>query len=223
MKNTKNEVAIILIVLIAALIAFVVIYSMNKCSKTESIPEPAKIEETAAPERTPVILDAVTDINVETVEEGLRDMGFLITQEYFFTDAVSNSKSFQISNIKLGFTQSSYVGLYDGEVTAGIDFTRISVSKSGKELIVTLPQAEIKNIDIDPDSFRVVSEKSGVFTRISADDYNASLSELENTARERALEIGILEKANDNAKLIIENFIMAFDGADGYNLEINFE
>ena len=41
----------------------------------------------------------------------------------------------------------------------------------------------------------------------SAADFNSSLVELEASAREKALERGLLDKADENARRIIRNFI----------------
>ena len=65
-------------------------------------------------------------------------------------------------------------------------------------------------------------EKNKVFHRLSAEDYNASMIELEVTAKEKALSKGVLEKADTNAEAIIRNFIGCFEEASKYKIEVRF-
>ena len=158
------------------------------------------------------IIGEVEEISVDTLEEDIRDMGLLITQEYMFTDAVSQSRVKTLFSLTLGFTESSYLATYDGTVTAGIDFSKISVipDRQGKTVSIVMPKAAIQNVDIDPASFVLYSEKNGLGNPLSVSDFNGSLIELEEKARERAVERGILEQADENARQIIETFIGRF-------------
>ena len=124
--------------------------------------------------------------------------------------------------LELGITESSYLASYDGVVTAGIDFTKITVSKDSElhTVEVRLPKAEILNVDIDPESFELYSEKTGLGNPISAEDFNSSLVELENTASEKAIERGILDRADQNAKTVVKNFIAGLINPSEYTVRI---
>lgn len=225
MNKSSKALTIILILLIAALCVSLAIWALKGSPKSkEAIPTPVPVEVTPEPVVTPVVFNTKTEVSAETVEDGLRDMGFLITQEYYFTDLVSCSKSVTIKNTELlkNITESSFTGSYDGVITAGIDFGGIKVSKAGKMILVDVPKAVIKNVDIDPDSFSLYSEKTNLFTNIQAEDYNASMVELEASATEKAISKGVLEKANENAETIILNFIMCFEDLQEYTVDIRF-
>ncbi len=167
------------------------------------------------------IIGEEEQISVETIESGVRDMGLLITQEYYFTDAVSQSKVKTLFNIPLGFTESGYVATYDGVVTAGIDFTGVGIEIDVKTKTVTvrMPKASVRNVDIDPNSFLLYSEKNGLGNPLSISDYNGSMVELEDKARIRAVDRGLLEQADENARRIVENFIGGFLNLTKYSIE----
>jgi hypothetical protein len=78
---------------------------------------------------------------------------------------------------------------------------------AAKEIIVRLPAAEIRYLDIDPESFVLYSEKEGIGNKISMNDYNDSLIELEKNAEKKAIERGLLDRADENAEKVIANFI----------------
>jgi hypothetical protein len=122
------------------------------------------------------------------------------------------------------FTSSSnFIYSYDGVVTAGIDCSEISVEKDDENQIITItvPPAEIRYIDIDYDSFQMYSEKEGLWNSMSMEDYNDSLSEFEDLAKENAINKGVLEKADENAKTIIENFVTGMIEDSDYTIEWN--
>ena len=168
------------------------------------------------------IVEVEKEITAATIRDGLRDMGFLVTEEYFFTQVVGFSSVKTLFRLELGITESRYLVSYDGVVTAGIDFSRITVDKDeAKGVIrVRVPRASIRNVDIDPNSFELYTEKEGLGNPISVADYNQSLIELEKNAEARALDRGILDRADENAVRVIENFIRSLMDASGWEIRI---
>lgn len=169
------------------------------------------------------IVTVEKEITADVIQDGLNDVGVLVTEEYYFTEVVGFSSIKKLfKKLELGITESSYLASYDGVVTAGIDFTKITVSKDSElhMVEVRLPKAEILNVDIDPESFELYSEKTGLGNPISAEDFNSSLVELENTASEKAIERGILDRADQNAKTVVKNFIAGLINTSEYTVRI---
>jgi hypothetical protein len=160
-----------------------------------------------------------TTITSETIQDGLRDMGVLVTQEYYFTQVENYEKTKVI--MKFFTSSSNFIYSYDGVVTAGVDFNNISVKKDdeNKVITITVPQSEIQYIDIDYDSFKIYSEKDGLWNPTSIDDYNDSLVDLRKSAQEKAIEKGVLEKADENAKTIIQNFVISMVDSSDYTIK----
>jgi hypothetical protein len=160
-------------------------------------------------------------ITADVLQDGLNDMGVLITEEYYFTQVENYEKTKTILNF---FTSSSnFIYSYDGVVMAGIDCGEIAVEKDDENQVITItvPPAEIRYIDIDYDSFQMYSEKEGLWNSMSMEDYNDSLVEFEDLARENAINKGVLEKADENAQTIIENFVMGMIEDSDYTIEWN--
>ena len=155
------------------------------------------------------LVEVEKEVSAEEIRGGLSDMGVLLTEEYYFTDVVRFSSIKKLFSIELGITESSYLASYDGVVTAGVDFTGVTVSRDEASgvVTVTLPAAQIMNVDVDPESFRLYSEKTGLGNPLSMEDFNASLVELEQSAREKALARGILTRADETARQIVKNFV----------------
>ena len=167
------------------------------------------------------IVEVEKEITASTIQDGLRDMGFLVTEEYYFTQVISYTSNLKLFNlVELGITESKYLASYDGVVTAGIDFEKIRIQKDQDRGVidVALPEAAILNVDIDPESFELYTEKEGWGNPISLKDYNQSLVELEKNAADRAVERGLLDRAEENARQVVENFIRSLMDTSAYTI-----
>ena len=194
-ERSKTKLYVVSIVIVSVLVLGVIVLWLARRGQ-ESAPEQSLTSETlSVPTPKVIIRNVGKKITAQTLQDGLNDMGFLVTAEYYFTE--------------LGITETNYCAAYDGTVNAGIDFSGVTVEMDDAlgTVVVRVPAAEIFDVDIDTDSFRLISEKSGLGNPVSVADFNTSLAELESTASEKALERGVLEKADENARLIIRGFV----------------
>jgi hypothetical protein len=230
MKKEKGKlVYCILIAIIAIAIVLTVLLWLGGRKNVDIVPAPE-----LSVQKPDVVIKEVEkfveiekQITAEVIQDGLKDMGVLITEEYYFTEVVSFSsvKNLFKTEIALPFTESSYLASYDGVVTAGIDFTQIEIAKDDSLglITVTLPKAGVQNVDIDPESFILYSEKEGLGNPFSINDFNMSLIDLENKAESKAIERGLLTRADENAKSVISNFIGSITDASKYKVEFMYK
>ncbi len=157
-------------------------------------------------------------VSTETIEDGLQNMGILITQEYYFTQVEKYTKEMKLFSIIPSSSEMMYS--YDGAVLAGIDFEKIKIEKNDdqKTIKVEIPRSNIQATTIDKDTFQIYSEKDSLWNPIKLEDYNMSLAEFEEAAEEKALENGILERSDEQAMKFIENFINNFPSVSGYTI-----
>lgn len=224
-KKGKNAIYLTLTGIVILLMVILVIVHQSQplnSSIPEATPE-AVLENAAKKHNGPSFVTINTTISTDVIQDGLRDMGELATEEYYFKEVVSYSSIKQFLGLNLGLTESSYLAGYEGVIKAGIDFTEIKVGKDddNKIITVTLPRTRILSSEIDPDSFELYSEKEGWGNPISVTDYNNSLAELIKKAETSATERGVLEKADENAQLIIRNFILTLLGDQAYTVQFN--
>ena len=220
-EDQKNKIRFISIAALAVVIIILLVVGLTK--KQPEIQPAASLQpqveiQTVEKEK---IVEVEKKITSEIIQDGLNNMGFLISQEYYFTEVVEYSSIKTLLKINIPFTQSGYLISYDGIVEAGIDMTQAKVKKDDDQrtITITLPQPVIKSVSIDFDSFQVYSEKESIFNPITVEDYNNSLKELEATAREKAVERGVLEQAEKNARVVISGFISGLvDLGNDYHL-----
>ena len=123
MKNIKNpkDVFYISVITLALIVAIIL------CVKYTRDMAGRQTAGASAPSLAPKEEKVLVTMNVETIEDGLENMGVLVTQEYYFTQVETYTKEKKILNFinsESGFTYS-----YDGKVTAGIDFGKITVTR----------------------------------------------------------------------------------------------
>lgn len=161
----------------------------------------------------------LVNVSTETIQDGLANMGFLLTQEYYFTQVEKYTK--EKTYFKFITSSSEFMYSYDGNVMAGVDFSKITVTTDGakKAILVDMPAAEIHSVAIDKDTFKIYSEKESLWNPLKLEDYNISLAEFEDAAREKALASGILERADDQARMLVREFIGSLPNTAGYTIE----
>ena len=205
------------VILTCAVLSVILCVSFTSGRRREPALEPVQtVTERPKKEKKDRVLISTSS---EMIREGLSDLGVLITQEYYFTQVETYTKDKKIFYFIPA--SSEFVYSYDGSVLAEVDFTRVHVKtdEDRQVIVVTLPASEIQFVKIDKSTFRIYSEKDSLWNPLNLEDYNISLIEFENTAREKALKSGILERSDAQAKRLVTEFIRSLPNASGYNIE----
>ncbi len=174
----------------------------------------------------PVEKEKIVEVPVETkaiitgeiMQEKLRDIGELASEEYNYTEVATFDKSMSTQlfgyDVTVPFTQSKFIYTYQGMIKAGVDFERLTVEKDeeSRRITVTLPKARILSSEIDLDSFNLYDEKNSIFNPISVKDVNATDRMLKENAEEKAVKEGLLQRADTHARTMIRSLLLsAFD------------
>ncbi|MBO4678925.1 MAG: DUF4230 domain-containing protein [Lachnospiraceae bacterium] len=216
MNNKKNRLIIYVAVNVILLVVILcLLISAGKGKKAGNIPK--STPETAASKLyANEEVKAEVTINTQIIEDGLREMGTLITQEYYFTqlEEYTNTEKFWIFDSTASFTYS-----YDGVVAAGIDCSKITVVKDDEKKIVTIkiPKAEITSVTIDNDSFKKYEEKNGLWNKVTTDKFNDSMAAFKDKAKENAISRGLLKNADESAEKMILSFAKSVSTSDDYS------
>ena len=147
------------------------------------------------------------------VDFGFHDVGELVTQEWYgriVKDDISyreiGSEKF---SVEIPFTGSRRIFSMDVEVLASIDFEKIDyeVSKDNKTITIKLPDAKIYKSYSIPETFKSYYENESWFHNVSIEEQQAVEDSVVKDGKKMALDSGILDKAEKNAKKIIEKMI----------------
>lgn len=99
---------------------------------------------------------------------------------------------------------------YSGIVELGIDVNKVSVSEPDDKgrVEITIPDAEILNIDLDEESMQEPLTETGLFTEITKEEETAALAEAQDDMKKTAQENeALLSQAKERAKNLIEGYV----------------
>lgn len=219
LKDLLYIILIVIIILITCI--FLTIWIVNQ-KRSASIEQPA-IETVPVidnpdysesyVEEHPVFNNHVT-ISAQIIEDGLRDMSFLLTSKYFFSEVIQHSEN--MDSFFSWLNGAQFIATIDGEILAGVDCSQITIDKDDSDMVifVTLPCAITLEPILDHSSFNMILEKNGFANKIDGIDYNNAMQAVQTAAHQKALDRGILTAANDNAQNLIEKFIRSLVGTD---------
>lgn len=158
----------------------------------------------------PIVVNPVApEISLGILENQISEISELATAEYLFTDAARFSDSKALGDWKIPFTEKSFLMKWDGSIKAGIDISllQMDIDTETCTISILLPEAEILSYEVFTDSIEVLDEKNNIFNSISVDDKVKFDSETESEMRSRAVSSGLLDRAGENAKIIILNLL----------------
>jgi len=161
-------------------------------------------------------------IAVMNIEGNIKDIGELATAEYGYSIAQTADKpNKKVVGFEIPFTNSKVMYSYEGLIKAGIDFNEleVTVNEANMTIFIELPDAEMLSSEVDFDSLIVYDEKYSPFNTFEFSDMNLSLSALQKTAEETALNNGLLVRAAENAQSIIRTTVMSFYDSVEYKVE----
>ncbi len=162
----------------------------------------------------------------DTLSIEFKNVGELVTQSAFIRvleDSTVNRTIFE--KFEIPFTESRKMFSYIVQVDAAINFEEISIediNESTKTIKVKLPHSKIYNATPDLESFKSYIDSESWFSRIDSEKYNEALKDLTNQGKQDAIDNGILEKADENGKNIIESFIKSNKKYKEYKVEYEY-
>ncbi len=157
------------------------------------------------PDQSPEI-----SVNIHTMESSFQHIASLATEEYNFTNVgVLDEAKRKLFFISLPFTDKKSLMVYSGIVKAGVkDLTKISIDQPDdihKIITVNCPKVEIfEDPVIYPESIEIYNVKDSVFAHFTPDDLTEFEVSEQDTARQIAIDNGLLTKAEKQTKELLE-------------------
>lgn len=200
---------IIAVVLIVALLAIFFKGYSNATKQYEDVIKELEAEVDRLSEPVAVYEEASKEVTLSLIESEIKDIGELATIEYLYTDAGKFEDPKKAFGINIPFTTKSFIAKWDGIIKAGVQIDKIivEINEANKEIIVHMPNAEILSHEIDNNSIETLDEKDGLFNPIKVEDVREFDKVSKDAMEQRAIENGILDKAFENAKEIIEKLV----------------
>ena len=206
-KSTFTKIAVIVVVLL------IIVSAVSLKNYTNAREKIRELEAENKRLNDPVVQYEVAsnEVDLALIKSEIQDIGELATVEYLYTDAGKFEDPAKLfgKEIPFSFTTKSFIAKWDGIIKAGVKVEEITVevSAANKEIIVCVPEAEILSHEIDNESIETLDEKNGLFNPIKVEDVREFDGISKDAMEQRAVENGLLEKAQENAESIIYKLI----------------
>lgn len=153
--------------------------------------------------------DEYTDVS-QTVVEQVRNVAELTTVEVIESTTIEKGNDFGWLNWARGDSIFMFVVV---EIGAGIDFEdfytgSFDVDEDTGTVTVQMPPAQITYVAVDNEQTRVIDRSSGVFTDGDPQLESDARQVAEEVLVNNAIKSGILEKADQNARQVIEGLLL---------------
>lgn len=208
MGKRKVQLIKFAVILIVVLVALIAVYMKGSSNTKKDYEDKIKMMEE---EKQKLSEELVTTekVNLDLITSEIKNIGELATVEYLYTDAGKFEDAEKLFGIKLPFTEKYFIAKWDGIIKAGvkIDEIHVEIQEAAKEIIVQMPKAEILSHEIDNDSIETLDEKDGLFNPLEVEDVRDFDAASKEAMEKRAIENGILDKAYENAKVIVEKIV----------------
>lgn len=159
-------------------------------------------------------------ITGDLLGEHLRSAQELVTVAYYYTSMGRFENQVDFYGWKVPFTAKSFIVSYDGVIKAGVDLEQLQVSIGGGEVTVTLPESRIISHEIPEDSLEVFDESDNLFNHITIEDYTAFTRDQKSAMEQRAVDGGLLDRANQEARTAVDSLLRIMPGLEEYTLTV---
>ena len=168
------------------------------------------------------LFSARQQITNVTVERRLEAIGELATYSMAYSGHTEVRSARQVLGLDVPGTRNSVEIAYSGTIKVGYEVADIRADVDGEAGIIhiTLPEVKVISNAIDEESLQYV-ERNNIFNPIRGDAAASYLEDIRKKELEKAVEMGLYDKARENAEAIIgENlaqfsgYSVAFDAAD---------
>lgn len=220
-RKLKRKIISTAIVALLLLATFVMVWMYGRSSGKNSVNAQAEEKVAAAQAEAkewenkynelvniPVVIEPVTpEIVQKVLSSKITEISELATAEYMFTNADRFEDTAHIAKVFDWMTKKAFVQKWDGKIKAGVELDNLKIDVKDKIITITMPAAEILSYEIDYDSVEVLDETNNIFNQITVKDKTKFDKETKDSMVQRAIENGLLEKAQKNAQDVIQNLV----------------
>lgn len=166
-------------------------------------------------------------ITADSIGASFNAVAELAVEEYVYSSVGSFDKEgLVLRGFEVPFTGRNFLVSYEGVVRAGVkhaDAITAKVDNAAQQLQLTVPQVEVLSSTIDAESVVVHDQSMNPLNQVRVEDVTEFIAEQERSAKEQAVEQGLLDRAADRVEDLLESHaraLIAGTPLEGY--EVSF-
>ena len=147
-------------------------------------------------------MKAQPKVDAKSLMERLEESSELTVEKSFYTGIVRFEEGTIRFIDKNGFNMK-----YEAEIDAGFELENVNIEVNDDSVVVTVPEAKILSVSIDPDSLEFYDNKVSLIKTDRKEATKQALQAAQKDAEEHATSKGILEAANKRAEVIFKGIL----------------
>lgn len=121
------------------------------------------------------------------------------------------------------FDKKAFSMIYDAEIKAGIDLSEAKVKVQKDEIQITLPEAKILSVEINPDTLEFYDQQFALFNWTNKNDTTNAIKYAKEDANAKADQAQLTEEAFKQTKSVISALLGPLRTSAGEKYEITFK
>ena len=194
-KSKKNNKVVLLLPIILVIITLLIYTTIISKEKSEYM------------DNTKVLSTITKVLEVNTVK-------------YTYSNIISITKDKSINDIKIPFTEQSFIIKYNGVINGGVKPEDIKILENNEnQIVIQISKCRILDHYIDDTNVYVYDIKKSIFNKLNTNEILADISKHKSQYEEKLIEEGFLDEIKINTKTSLENLLKNI----GYNdVQIKF-
>lgn len=132
----------------------------------------------------------------------------LNTVKYNYSNVITIKKDKSINDVKLPFTEKSFIIKYNGIINGGVRPEDIRVVKNtGREIYIEVKQCRILDHYIDSENVYVYDIKNSLFNKLEVQEVLEDINTYKEEYEKKAIEEGLLKEIQISTKESLENLM----------------
>ena len=159
--------------------------------------------------------------NTTKVINTLKQVLDISTVKYNYSNILEVKKDKSINNIKIPFTEKSFIVKYNGVINGGVKPDDIKVISNNKdEISIEIKKCQILDHYIDDENIYIYDIKNSIFNKLEIEEILEYISKSKKEYEDKIINEGFLEEIQENTEESIKNMLSEL----GYNVvNINFK
>lgn len=132
----------------------------------------------------------------------------LNTVKYNYSNIVTVKKDKSINDIKIPFTEKSFIIKYNGTINGGIKPEDLKVTKNtGNKIFIEVKQCRILDHYIDDKNMYVYDVKNSIFNKVEVQEVLKDLNKYKTEYEKKIVNEGFMDEVKSNTKSSLENLL----------------
>lgn len=149
-----------------------------------------------------------TTMSYSSILESVQSIGELNTLEMYFHDIIEYTENKKFRNLVIPLTTKSFIFTVEAKVKAGVDFNQLDSNSfivDGDKVEINMPAYKITSVEFL--DYNPYSQNDALFNKIKNDDIFAALKDFSSNIKEKAIELGVVEKAKESGEVFMHKFL----------------